>query len=586
MTEQMNSNFVKRFLDYRLRQDPVLIVISLIWAILPVVCLTAFSIGNPVMVSGGLALGFALFGTLGVWQLEGSVWRPAAAAMALVGQAVALTAAFAGHAWQLDSHMLFFAVLAATVGMGSVHAIVAAVAVIAAHHAGFGLMLPSLVYPSADILENLERSAFHALIVIIEAAALIAAVTTRQNLLFKQAEAAQALKDAITQANGARDDALAAQKDAEAAVERSEHDRRTADEALQASRDAQEARLSSEARLREEEKHQRDSIEIASKAQREVVEALRGALTSLQKGDLTRRLTTPFAREYEDLRHAFNAAMNGIDLALSEIVLGADGFKTKSASLGVAAQDLSRSGASQVETLEESKQSAKSLAATIVRMTKILGDANKEADAARANAGKSEKVTALASQSMQEIEKSSREMAKIVSVIDEIAFQTNLLALNAGVEAARAGEAGRGFAVVASEVRALAQRSSTSASDIRDLIDRSNRHVTEGATRMSDTVLSLKDVVDAIQSIAQQMDMITEGTQEQDQRVRAINMSVDSVCQMTQQNMVIFETAATSSADLSGGAQALASLTAKFRITPASQSEADANAETWLSRTG
>jgi methyl-accepting chemotaxis protein len=72
---------------------------------------------------------------------------------------------------------------------------------------------------------------------------------------------------------------------------------------------------------------------------------------------------------------------------------------------------------------------------------------------------------------MGEIRQSSQRIAEIIGTIDGISFQTNILALNAAVEAARAGEAGRGFAVVASEVRALAQRTSSAAREIKVLIE-------------------------------------------------------------------------------------------------------------------
>lgn len=81
---------------------------------------------------------------------------------------------------------------------------------------------------------------------------------------------------------------------------------------------------------------------------------------------------------------------------------------------------------------------------------------------------------AISTTIIQEVEKLAQKSSSIhaiIKVINDIVEQTNLLALNASIEAARAGEYGRGFAVVANEVRALAEKSKSSVSDIKNIIN-------------------------------------------------------------------------------------------------------------------
>ena len=188
---------------------------------------------------------------------------------------------------------------------------------------------------------------------------------------------------------------------------------------------------------------------------------------------------------------------------------------------------------------------------------------------AKQEARNSGEVVQSAVSAMTEIEESSNKISQIISVIDDIAFQTNLLALNAGVEAARAGEAGRGFAVVASEVRALAQRSSDAAMEIKTLISDSSGQVARGVDLVGKAGDALQSIVSQVTHISQLVSGIAEGAAEQSTGLNEINTGVTQLDQVTQQNAAMVEEATAAGHMLKTDAGKLAELVAHFKIAMA-----------------
>ena len=142
------------------------------------------------------------------------------------------------------------------------------------------------------------------------------------------------------------------------------------------------------------------------------------------------------------------------------------------------------------------------MTATVRRNADSARQANALALSARSQVESGGSVVTRAVSAMSEINESSRRIADIIGVIDEIAFQTNLLALNAAVEAARPGEQGRGLAVVASEVRSLAQRSATAAKEIKHLINDSVGKVKVGSELVETSGHTLHQLTTAIKGVS------------------------------------------------------------------------------------
>ena len=167
---------------------------------------------------------------------------------------------------------------------------------------------------------------------------------------------------------------------------------------------------------------------------------------------------------------------------------------------------------------------------------------------------------------MTEINDSSNKIADIIGIIESIAFQTNILALNAAVEAARAGEQGRGFAVVASEVRGLAQRSSSAAREIKELILTSVNRVKNGSALAQEAGQTMNDIIGAVQRVTDIMGEITTASEEQSNGIEQVARAVTQMDDVTQQNAALVEQAAAAAASLEGQAQALRTSVEIFKL--------------------
>ena len=142
---------------------------------------------------------------------------------------------------------------------------------------------------------------------------------------------------------------------------------------------------------------------------------------------------------------------------------------------------------------------------------------------------------------MDRIEQSSRDIATITAMIDEIAFQTNLLALNAGVEAARAGDAGRGFSVVATEVRALSQRAASAAKEIEQLIVRSSGEIQSGVKHVTAAGEALHQIFAQVSDIETVVAEVAKGATEQSLALKQVSVVIDGMDKETQRNAAMAE---------------------------------------------
>jgi methyl-accepting chemotaxis protein len=246
-----------------------------------------------------------------------------------------------------------------------------------------------------------------------------------------------------------------------------------------------------------------------------------------------------------------------IKVLADNLSAGAEQTTSAAGQVSAASQSLAEGASEQAASLEETSSSLEEMSSMTKRNAETAGKVKELGSQAR-QAGDLgvQDMTAMVS-AMDDIKRSSDDIAKIIKTIDEIAFQTNILALNAAVEAARAGEAGMGFAVVADEVRSLAQRCAQAAKETAGKIEDAVQKSAKGAEISAKVAKSLEEIVGKARQVDEMAGEVAAASQEQSQGISQVNTAVTQMDKVTQSNAASAEESASAAEEMTAQAEAL-----------------------------
>jgi len=289
-------------------------------------------------------------------------------------------------------------------------------------------------------------------------------------------------------------------------------------------------------------------------------------LQQLAEGNFTATMNGDYKGDAFVLKSALNETIHSVNQTLLQITAIIAQITIGAQQVAAASNELAQGSQHQAAALEEISSAMSEIGAQASTNAEGAEKANVLVMESRHTSELGRAEMERLTNAMEAVSDGSRNISKIIKVIDEIAFQTNLLALNAAVEAARAGRHGMGFAVVAEEVRNLAARSATAAKQTAELIEGSIEKVNNSSVLVGKTAEVLHQIVNATMEVSQTVSEIVSASKEQAVGVQQVNMGLGQIDQVTQQNTASTESSASAAEELAQQVRELQQLVTKFQL--------------------
>lgn len=309
-----------------------------------------------------------------------------------------------------------------------------------------------------------------------------------------------------------------------------------------------------------------DSFKEAAEMMRTYIHELSRGLNEVAKGNFNITADVEFKGDFKELAEAIDVITNSLSETLGNIHESSEQVSMGAVQMSESAQALAEGATNQAASVQELTATIQNITETIVHSSEKAEQSYRNAEKFKGEAEKSNEDIRDLNQAMESINATSKEIANIITAIEDIASQTNLLSLNASIEAARAGEAGKGFAVVADQIGKLAADSANSAVDTRNLIENAIQEIERGNEIMARTTQAIENVIRGIGELEESSSEISVMSADQAEEMKQLEIGVEQISEVIQNNSAAAEETSATSQELSAQSESLEGLVGQFEL--------------------